>query len=155
MLPVPCEFCLLSYFYVIVLVLIDCSISQALALSEKQHVRRAAESVHVVKNVELEVLVKSQAERIIELETAYADLKREKDNVTTSYRRLVAKHDAFMEKAEQERTKLAEAHAADIAKLHRDFDLETRNYTEYRQTVCRQLCELHETVASAFDEVQE
>jgi hypothetical protein len=131
MLPVPCEFCLLSYFYVIVLVLIDCSISQALALSEKQHVRRAAESVHVVKNVELEVLVKSQAERIIELETAYADLKREKDNVTTSYRRLVAKHDAFMEKAEQERTKLAEAHAAELAKLCEDLDLETRSYAEY------------------------
>jgi hypothetical protein len=32
-----------SYFHVIVLALIDCSISQALALSEKQRAKRAAE----------------------------------------------------------------------------------------------------------------
>jgi translation elongation factor EF-1alpha len=120
-----------------------------------QRVKRAAKSAQVVKNVELEVLVMSQAERITELKMTYVDLKHENDNVTTGYRRLVAKHDAFMEKAEQERTKLVEAHAAEIAKLHRDFDLETRSYTEYRQTVSLQLRELHETVASAFDEVQE
>jgi hypothetical protein len=98
---------------------------------EKQYTRRAAESAQVTKNVELEALVRSQAENIIELETAYKDLKRDKDNVTTGYRRLVAKHDAFVERAEQEKMKLVEAHATELAKLRGDLDLETRNYTEY------------------------
>jgi hypothetical protein len=120
-----------SYFYAIVLVLIDCSTSQTLAMLEKQCTRRAAESAQVTKNVELEALVRSQAENIIELETAYKDLKRDKDNVTTGYRRLVAKHDAFVERAEQEKMKLVEAHATELAKLRGDLDLETRNYTEY------------------------
>jgi hypothetical protein len=56
-----------SYFHVIVLALIECSISQALALSEKHHGKRAAESVQVAKNVELEVLVRSQAEKSLGL----------------------------------------------------------------------------------------
>jgi hypothetical protein len=55
-------------------------------------------------------------------------------------RRLVAKHDAFMEKAKQEKTKLAEAHTVEHAKLCGDLDLETRNYMEYRQTMRRWLC---------------
>jgi hypothetical protein len=100
------------------------------------------------------VLVRSQAEKITELETAYADLKREKENVTTSYRRLALKHVAFVEKVKQEKAKFAEAHAVEVAKLHGDLDLETCSYTEYRQTVHRRLCELHKTVASSFDEVQ-
>jgi hypothetical protein len=37
---------------------------------------------------------------------AYADLKREKDNVSTGYQRLAAKHDAFTEKAKQEKISL-------------------------------------------------
>jgi hypothetical protein len=53
------SFILPSYFHAIVLVLIDCSISQALALSEKQRVRRTVESAQVAKNAELEVLVQS------------------------------------------------------------------------------------------------
>jgi hypothetical protein len=81
-----------------------------LALSEKLRAKRASESAQVVKNVELEVVMRSQAKKITELEMAYADLKCQKDNVTTGYRRLAAKHDAFTEKAEQEKTKLAEAH---------------------------------------------
>jgi hypothetical protein len=125
-----------------------------LALSEKQHVKRAAESVHVVKNAKLEVLVRSQDEKIAKLETTYADLKREKDNVTTGYQRLAAKHDAFMEKAEQEKAKLAEVHVVELTKLPGDLDLETHNYTAYHQTVCRRLRELHEIVASSFDEVK-
>jgi hypothetical protein len=44
--------------------------------------------------------VRSQAKKIAILEMAYANLKHEKDNVTTCYRRLAAKHDAFTEKAE-------------------------------------------------------
>jgi hypothetical protein len=54
------SFVLPSYFHVIVLILIDCSISQALTLSEKQHAKRATESAQVAKNAELEVLVRSQ-----------------------------------------------------------------------------------------------
>jgi hypothetical protein len=42
----------------------------------------------------------------------------------------------------------------EVAKLHGDLDLETRSYTEYRQTMRRQLRELHETMNSSFDEVQ-
>jgi hypothetical protein len=57
------SFVLPSYFHAIVLVLIDCSILQALALSEKQRARRAAESVQVAKNVELELLMQSLAEK--------------------------------------------------------------------------------------------
>jgi hypothetical protein len=92
------------YFHVIVLTLIDCSISQALALLEKQCAKRATESVQVARSAKMEVLVRSQDEQIAELKTIYTDLKLEKDNVTTGYRRLAAKHDAFIEKAEQERT---------------------------------------------------
>jgi hypothetical protein len=50
--------------------------------------------------------------------------------------------------------KPADAHAPEVAKLRGDLDLEMRNYTEYRQTVCCRLHELHETVALSFDEVQ-
>jgi hypothetical protein len=73
--------------------------------------------------------------------------------VTTSYRRLIAKHDAFVEKVKLEKAKLAEAHTTEVAKLHGDLDLETHIYTKYRQTVRHQLRELHEIVASSFDEV--
>jgi trehalose/maltose hydrolase-like predicted phosphorylase len=76
------------------------------------------------------------------------------DIVTTGYRRLAAIHDAFMKKVEQERTELAEAHAAEVAKLHEDLDLEIHSYMEYRQTVRHRLHKLHETVSSSFDEVQ-
>jgi hypothetical protein len=123
-------------------------------LSKKQRAKRAAESTQVAKNAELEVLVRSQAEKIIELETAYADLKRDKDNVSIGYRRLATKHDVFARKAEQEKTQLVEAHAAELAKPHNDLNLETRSYMEYRQTMRRRLCELHEIVASSFDEVK-
>jgi predicted RNase H-like nuclease (RuvC/YqgF family) len=124
-----------SYFHVIVLALIDYSISQA--LSKKKRAKRAAKSVQVAKNAELEALVRSQAEKITGLEMAYADLKRENDNVTTGYQRLVAKHHAFTEKAEQEKMKLAEAHTTELAKLHGDLDLETCSYTKYCHTMCR------------------
>jgi predicted nuclease with TOPRIM domain len=100
------------------------------------------------------VLVRSQDKKIAELKTTYADLKREKDNVTTGYQRLAAKHDAFTERAEQEKAKLTKVHATELAKLLGDLDLETRSYTEYHQTVRRRLHELHKTVASSFDEVK-
>jgi hypothetical protein len=100
------SFVLPLYFHAIVLVLIDCSILEELALSGKQCARRADELAQVVKNAELDVLVKSQAEKISELETAYADLKHEKDNVTTGYQRLAAKHDAIKEKVEREKQSL-------------------------------------------------
>jgi hypothetical protein len=44
----------------------------------------------------------------------------------------VAKHYAFVERAEHEKMKLVEVHAPELAMLHGDLDLETRNYTEYR-----------------------
>jgi hypothetical protein len=67
---------------------------------------------------------------------------------------MAAKHDAFAEKVDQEKVKLAEAHTTKVAKLCGDLDLEMLSYMEYHQTVRRQLCELHKTVASSFDEVQ-
>jgi hypothetical protein len=67
---------------------------------------------------------------------------------------LSEKHKSLNEKAEQEKEKLAEAHAVELANLRGDLDLVTHSYTEYRQTVCRWLRELHETVASSFDEVK-
>jgi predicted nuclease with TOPRIM domain len=148
------SFVLPLYFHAIVLVLIDCSILEELALSGKQCARRADELAQVVKNAELDVLVKSQAEKISELETAYADLKHEKDNVTTGYQRLAAKHDAFKEKVEREKQSLREAHTTEVAKLHGDLYLETHSYTEYHQTVRCRPRELHEIVASSFDEIQ-
>jgi hypothetical protein len=89
------SFVLPSYFHAFVLTLIDCSISQALALSEKQRAEKTVESAQIAKNAELEVLVRPQAEKITELETVYANLKHEKENMTTGYRRLAAKHDAL------------------------------------------------------------
>jgi hypothetical protein len=61
------SFVLPSYVHAIVLVPIDCLISQALALSKKQQAKRAAESAQVVKNAELEVFMKSQAKKSLSL----------------------------------------------------------------------------------------
>jgi hypothetical protein len=56
-------------------------------------------------------------------------MQHEKENETAGYRRLAVKHNAFTEKIEPEKMKLAEAHAAELAKLREDLDLETRNHT--------------------------
>jgi hypothetical protein len=77
-----------------------------------------------------------------------------KGKVTDGYRRLAEKPKSLAEKAQQDKTKLAEDHATKLTKLHADLDLETHSYTEYRQNVCCQLCELHKTIASSFDEVK-
>jgi hypothetical protein len=98
--------------------------------------------------------VSSQAEKITKFEAACADLEREKESVTTIYRRLSEKHKMFTEKAEREKAELVQAHASEVAKLQGDLDLETRSYTEYHQIVLHWLHELHETVASSFNEVQ-
>jgi hypothetical protein len=86
----------------------------------------------VAKNAELEVLGRSQAEKITKLEMAYAALKCDMYNVTTGYQRMVAKHDDFAERAKKEKAKLTNSHATELAKLHGDLELETRSYTEYR-----------------------
>jgi uncharacterized coiled-coil protein SlyX len=100
-----------------------------LALSEKQ---RVAESAQVAKIAKLEEVARPQADRITELEATCTDFKCEKDKVTDGYRRLVEKHKSLVEKAEHDKAKLAEAHAAEITKLHTDLHLETRSYIEYR-----------------------
>jgi hypothetical protein len=51
--------------------------------------------------------------------------------VTDGYRRLVKKHKYFVEKAEDDKTKLAEAHATKLTKLHAGLDLDTHSYTKY------------------------
>jgi uncharacterized coiled-coil protein SlyX len=93
------SFVLPSHFYVVVLVLIDYSISQALALSGKQHEKRATESTPMAKIAELEVVTRSQAHKITELEATCADLKHEKDKVTDGYRRMSEKCKALAERA--------------------------------------------------------
>jgi hypothetical protein len=50
--------------------------------------------------------------------------------------------------------KLVEANAVEVTKLRDDLDLETHSYTEYHQNVSHRLREIHETVASSFDEVK-
>jgi hypothetical protein len=74
-LPSLRKFCFSPYFYVVVLVLIDYFISQALALSEKQSEKRVADSAWVAKVAELEVVVRSQADKIAELKVTCTDLK--------------------------------------------------------------------------------
>jgi hypothetical protein len=64
------------------------------------------------------------------------------------------KHKSLAEKAKQDKTKLVEAHAADLTNLHAYLDLETCSYTKYCQNVHRRLRELHEIVALSFDEVK-
>jgi uncharacterized coiled-coil protein SlyX len=98
---------------------------------------------HVVKVVELEVVARSQADRIAELEATCADFKREKDKVTDGYRRLAEKQKLLAKKAKHDKTKLAETHATELTKLHVDLDLETHSYIEYQQNVHRRLHELH------------
>jgi hypothetical protein len=80
-------------------------------------------------------------------------LQREKKNVIVRYWKLVVKHKTFAEKMEQEKMQLVEAQA-ELAKLHDDLDLETCSYMKYRQNVRSRLCDLHETLASSFDEVK-
>jgi ABC-type protease/lipase transport system fused ATPase/permease subunit len=60
-----CRICFVFplHFYVVVLVLICCFISQVLALSEKQCEKWVAESAQVAKIAELEVVARSQADR--------------------------------------------------------------------------------------------
>jgi predicted nuclease with TOPRIM domain len=123
-------------------------------LSEDLRARKAAESAQTARNVELEAVVNSQAERIAELETVYADMKCEKESITAGYRRLSDKHKTLIEKAEREKAKLIEAHATKLAMLQGDLDLETRIYTDYHQSVRCWLRELQETVALSFNEIQ-
>jgi phage shock protein A len=128
---------------------------QTLVLSKDQHKRWTTESARVAKSAELEVLAKSQAEKIAQLEKACADLKQEKESVTAGYWRLSEKHKTFTEKIEQEKTNLAEAHTAEVAKIQEELNEETRNYIDYCLNVRHHLRELHEVVASLFEEAKE
>jgi uncharacterized protein YhaN len=105
------------------------------------------------RNVELETLVKSQADKIAEFEKMCASLRWEKEDVTAGYRRLSVKHKALAEKTYQERAQLAETQA-ELRKLYDDLDLETCSYTEYHQNVRGRHCDLHQALASSFDEVK-
>jgi FtsZ-binding cell division protein ZapB len=108
----------------------------------------------MAKNADLKAVVNSQAKKITELEMEYADLKHEKESITTGYWKMSDKHKMYTEKVERENAELVESHAMKLAKLRGDLDLETRSYTEYCLNVRRWLHELHNTVASSFDEVK-
>jgi hypothetical protein len=83
-----------------------------------------------------------------------ADFRCKKDKVTDGYRRLAEKYKSLTERVEHEKAKLAEAHVAEVTKLHEDLDLEAQSYTEYRQTIRRWFRDLHEAVCSSFEEVK-
>jgi hypothetical protein len=83
-----------------------------------------------------------------------ADFRCKKDKVTDGYRRLAEKYKSLTERAEHEKAKLAEAHVAEVTKLHEDLDLEAQSYNKYRQTIRRWLRDLHEAVRSSFEEVK-
>jgi hypothetical protein len=102
----------------------------------------------------MEVLVKLQAKKITQLEKACADPKREKESVAAGYLRLSEKHKTFTEKVEQGKANLAEAHAAEVAKIQEELSEETRNYTDYHLNVRRSLHELHEVVALSLEKVK-
>jgi ABC-type Fe3+-hydroxamate transport system substrate-binding protein len=87
--------------------------------------KRVAELAWVTKNTELEVLVKSQAQKIAELKAACAELKRKKENVTVGYQRLSEKHKTLAEKVDWEKIVLAEAHAVELAKVREELYQET------------------------------
>jgi uncharacterized coiled-coil protein SlyX len=55
--------------------------------------------VRLAKMVELEGVMKSQSDKITELEAAHVDLKRERDNLHVGYRKILEKHKALNEKA--------------------------------------------------------
>jgi uncharacterized coiled-coil protein SlyX len=126
------SFALPQHFYVVWLALIDYFILQVFALLEMQHGKRATELAQVAKIAELEVVARSQADRIAELEATCGDLRLEKDRVTDGYQRMAEKNKSLAEKAEQDKTKLVEAHATELTKLHADLDMETHDYIEYR-----------------------
>jgi hypothetical protein len=67
---------------------------------------------------------------------------------------LAEKHESLAERVEYEKYELAEAHAAEVTKLHTDSDLETQSDIEYYQIVCHQLHDLHEALALSFEEVK-
>jgi hypothetical protein len=85
---------------------------------------------------------------------ACADLKHEKESVAAGYWRLLEKHKAFIKKTEQEKIELAEIHTTELGWLREDLHFEMCSYTEYHQNVRCQLRELHEMVASLFEEVK-
>jgi chromosome segregation ATPase len=99
---------------------------------ENLQVKKAADTLQAARNVELEALVKSQADKIAELEAFYADLKREKENIMAGYQRLSDEHNAITEKAKQE----AEAHTTEVARIQGELNEETQGYTDYCQSVC-------------------
>jgi predicted nuclease with TOPRIM domain len=73
--------------------------SQVLTLSEKHHEERATDSAQLAKMAELEWVMKSQFDKVAELEVAQADLKRERENLLAGYQRLSDKHKALNEKS--------------------------------------------------------
>jgi predicted nuclease with TOPRIM domain len=73
--------------------------SQVLTLSEKHHEERATDSAQLAKMAELERVMKSQFDKVAELEAAQADLKHERENLHAGYQRLSDKHKALNEKS--------------------------------------------------------
>jgi hypothetical protein len=73
-------------------------------LSGKQREKQAAELTQTARNVELETLVKSQADKIAEFEKMCASMWWEKEDVTAGYRRLGKLYDDCGENRSREST---------------------------------------------------
>jgi predicted nuclease with TOPRIM domain len=116
--------------------------------------KRVVETAQATKNVELESLVKLQAQKIAELEATYVNLNHEKESLTSSYQRLSEKHKTLVEKVDWEKAELAEAHAMELAGVQEELDKETQDYTDYRLNMRHRLRDLHGVVASSFGEVK-
>jgi hypothetical protein len=122
-------------------------------LSEDLATKRPADAARADKNTDLELLVNAQALNIAELEAACTNLKLEKENLMTSYWKLLEKHKILVEKAELEKAEITEVHAAEVAKINDGLDKETQDYTDYHLNVRHRLRTLHDVVASSFGEV--
>jgi phage host-nuclease inhibitor protein Gam len=116
--------------------------------------KRVVEVAQANKNVELESVISAQAQKFVELEEAYTNLKLEKENVTTGYRRLSEKHKRLGKKIEQEKAETAEAHATELARVKDELAKETQEYTDYRLNVRHRLRNLHEVLVASFGEVK-
>jgi hypothetical protein len=85
---------------------------------------------------------------------AFANLKLEKDNVITGYRRLSDKHNELGERATREKAETTDAYAAELAEFRDELAKETQGYTDYHLNVRHCLRDLHERLDASFGEVK-
>jgi hypothetical protein len=86
------------------------------------------------------------------------NLKLEKENVTTGYRRLASKYkklEAKVNVLEREKTDIAEVNVGELNEIEEKLAKEMWDYTDYRWNVQHGLRELHEVLKASLWEVGE